>query len=72
MTYQTLIAEAHNQQRTLTAIVEQDARTAYFYIWPTDLFRSQFAVRGCWLRNLLPAPGDGAGHCSPVKCRILS
>ncbi len=56
MTYQTLIAEAHNQQRTLTAIVEQDARTAYFYIWPTDLFRSQFAVRGCWLRNLLPAP----------------
>ena len=41
MTYQPLIAEVHNQQHTLTAIVEQDERTAYFYIWPTDLFRSQ-------------------------------
>lgn len=56
MSYQHLIAEVHNQQRTLTAIVEQDERTAYFYIWPNDLFRSQYAVRGCWLRNLLPAP----------------
>ena len=58
MTYKSLIAEVHNQQHTLTAIVEQDARTAYFYIWPTDLFRSQYAVRGCWLRNLLPAPAQ--------------
>jgi len=58
MTYKSLIAEVHNQQRTLTAIVEQDERTAYFYIWPTDLFRSQYAVRGCWLRNLLPAPAQ--------------
>ncbi|MGP4128901.1 hypothetical protein OJE16_03495 [Pantoea tagorei] len=58
MTYQPLIAEVHNQQHTLTAIVEQDERTAYFYIWPTDLFRSQYAVRGCWLRNLLPAPAQ--------------
>ena len=56
MTYKSLIAEVHNQQRTLTSIVEQDERTAYFYIWPTDLFRSQYAVRGCWLRNLVPAP----------------
>lgn len=56
MTHQPLIAEVPNQQNTLTAIVEQDARTAYFYIWPNDLFRSQYAVRGCWLRNLLPAP----------------
>ena len=58
MTHQPLIAEVPNQQHTLTAIVEQDARTAYFYIWPNDLFRSQYAVRGCWLRNLLPAPAQ--------------
>ncbi|MBE5250877.1 hypothetical protein [Mixta mediterraneensis] len=36
MTYQPLIAEVHNQQHTLTAIVEQNARTAYFYIVNTD------------------------------------
>lgn len=50
------IAEVTNQQQTLIAMVEQDARTAYFYIRPAEAFRSQFAVRGCWLRNLLPAP----------------
>jgi len=50
------IAEVTNQQQTLIALVEQDERTAYFYIWPAEAFRSQFAVRGCWLRNLLPAP----------------
>lgn len=58
MTSYPLIAEVPNQQHTLTAIVEQDARTAYFYIWPSDLFRSHYAVRGCWLRNLLPAPAE--------------
>ncbi|MBK4724148.1 suppressor of fused domain protein [Pantoea agglomerans] len=56
MTQPYQIAEVTNQQQTLIAIVEQDERTAYFYIWPTDAFRQQFAVRGCWLRNLLPAP----------------
>lgn len=56
MTQPYRIAEVSNQQQTLIAIVEQDERTAYFYIWPSDAFRQQFAVRGCWLRNLLPAP----------------
>ncbi|ARJ40649.1 Suppressor of fused protein (SUFU) [Pantoea alhagi] len=56
MTYSQLIAEVTNQQQTLTAIIEQTERAAYFYIWPTEPFRSRFAVRGCWLRNLLPAP----------------
>lgn len=58
MTNQSLLAEVHNQQHTLTATVEQDGRTVYFYIWPADLFRSQYAVRGCWVRNLLPAPAE--------------
>ncbi|MFD1802914.1 suppressor of fused domain protein [Mixta tenebrionis] len=56
MTNSQLIAEVTNQQQTLTAIIEQTERAAYFYIWPTEPFRSRFAVRGCWLRNLLPAP----------------
>lgn len=56
MTQPYQIAEVANQQQTLIAIVEQDERTAYFYIWPAEAFRQQFAVRGCWLRNLLPAP----------------
>lgn len=56
MTQPHQIAEVSNQQQTLIAIVEQDERTAYFYIWPSEGFRTQFGVRGCWLRNLLPAP----------------
>lgn len=58
MTHHPLIAEVWNQQRTLMAIVEQDSRTAYFYIWPAELFRTQYAVRGCWVRNLSPAPAQ--------------
>lgn len=58
MTEPYQIAEVTNQQQTLVALVEQDDRTAYFYIWPAEAFRSQFAVRGCWLRNLLPAPAQ--------------
>lgn len=56
MTRSHPIAEVMNQQQTLLASIEQDDRTAYFYIRPVEAFRSQFAVRGCWLRNLLPPP----------------
>ncbi len=52
------LAEARNPQHTLTATVEQDGRTAYFYLWPDEPLRGQFPVRGCWLRNLLPAPAE--------------
>lgn len=58
MTQSYRIAEVFNQQQTLIASVEQDERVAYFYIWPAEPFRHQFAVRGCWLRNLLPAPAS--------------
>lgn len=56
MTQTYRLAEVFNQQQTLIATVEQDERTAYFYLRPAEPFRGQFAVRGCWLRNLLPAP----------------
>ncbi|MDN4626510.1 suppressor of fused domain protein [Erwinia sp. DT-104] len=58
MTQTYRLAEVFNQQQTLIATVEQDERTAYFYIRPAEPFRGQFAVRGCWLRNLLPAPAQ--------------
>ncbi|MBV4367690.1 suppressor of fused domain protein [Erwinia sp. BNK-24-b] len=58
MTQTYRLAEVFNQQQTLIATVEQDERTAYFYLRPTEPFRGKFAVRGCWLRNLLPAPAQ--------------
>ncbi|OON40952.1 Suppressor of fused protein (SUFU) [Izhakiella australiensis] len=58
MTRSHLILEVTNPQQTLSAVVEQDERTAYLYLWPADALRTQFAVRGCWLRNLLPAPAQ--------------
>ncbi|PIJ48846.1 Suppressor of fused protein (SUFU) [Erwinia sp. OLTSP20] len=56
MTGSPPLLEVTNPQQTLIAVVEQDQRTAYFYLWPAQSLRSRFAVRGCWLRNLLPAP----------------
>ncbi|QKJ86486.1 transcriptional regulator [Paramixta manurensis] len=58
MRHSDLIVEVTNQQQTLTAVIEQNERAAYFYIWPAEPFRTRFAVRGCWLRNLLPAPAQ--------------
>ena len=40
----------------LDAIVEQDERVAYLYVWP--LFRRDLGVLSCWLRNLAPAPEE--------------
>lgn len=38
----------------IIATVEQDNRTAYFYLWgPED---SSFGIKSCWVRNLKPAP----------------
>ncbi len=40
----------------ITAIIEQDNRTAYLYLWgPED---SSFGVKSCWIRNLKEAPDD--------------
>lgn len=37
----------------ITAIVEQDNRVAYFYLWGDT---EQFGVKSCWIRNLSEAP----------------
>lgn len=54
----TMLVELSNVNQTLIALVEQDERTAYFYIYPSDEFRERFRIRSCWLRNLQPAPAD--------------
>ncbi|WP_411704793.1 suppressor of fused domain protein [Edaphovirga cremea] len=52
-----LIAEVSNDKKTLTAVVEQDDRVVYFYIYSTVEFRERFPMmRACWVRNLSPAP----------------
>jgi len=38
------------------AVVEQDDRTAYFYLYPAELHSKKYRMRACWLRNLKPAP----------------
>ncbi|WON78030.1 suppressor of fused domain protein [Serratia sp. UGAL515B_01] len=51
-----VLAEVSNENQTLVAVVQQDSRTAYFYIYPTEEFSERFQVRACWLRNLVVAP----------------
>jgi hypothetical protein len=38
------------------AVVEQDERTAYFYLYPAELQSKKYRMRACWLRNLQPGP----------------
>ncbi len=38
----------------ITAIVEQDNRVVYFYLWGSE--NSNFGVKSCWVRNLKEAP----------------
>lgn len=51
-----VLIQQPNNRHTLYAVVEQDDRTAYFYLYPADLFSNRFKMRACWLRNLKPAP----------------
>src|SRR5688500_9658010 len=38
----------------ITAIVEQDNRVAYFYLWSEKI--EKFGTKSCWIRNLKQAP----------------
>jgi hypothetical protein len=51
----TLI-EQPNGRHTLYAAVEQDDRTAYFYLYTAELISKKYKMRACWLRNLQPGP----------------
>lgn len=56
MNESTLLAEVSNENQTLVAVVQQDSRAAYFYIYPTEEYSERFQVRACWVRNLGTAP----------------
>ncbi|HFJ4328640.1 suppressor of fused domain protein [Serratia liquefaciens] len=51
-----VLAEVSNENQTLVAVVQQDHRAAYFYIYPSEENSERFQVRACWLRNLAAAP----------------
>jgi hypothetical protein len=51
-----VLAEVSNENQTLVAVVQQESRVAYFYIYPEEDYSERFKVRACWLRNLVAAP----------------
>jgi Suppressor of fused protein (SUFU). len=53
-----VLLEQPNNRGTITAVVEQDDRTAYFYLYPSDVLGGRYNMRPCWLRNLVPAPAS--------------
>jgi hypothetical protein len=53
-----VLAEQPNSRHTLYAVVEQDERTAYFYLYPAELQSRKYKMRACWLRNLKPGPAE--------------
>jgi len=54
-----ILAEVSNDKQTLVAMVEQDDRVVYLYIYPREDLRDRFPrMRGCWVRNLSPAPPE--------------
>lgn len=53
-----VLIEQTNSRHTMYAAVEQDERTAYFYLYPAELQSKKYRMRACWLRNLMPAPSQ--------------
>ncbi len=53
-----VLIEQTNSRYTMHAVVEQDERTAYFYLYPAELQSKKYRMRACWLRNLKPAPSQ--------------
>ncbi|MCP2026228.1 hypothetical protein L1276_001372 [Flavobacterium sp. HSC-32F16] len=50
-----VVLELRSPSCPITAIVEQDNRTAYFYLYGDH---EDFGVKSCWIRNLSGAPID--------------
>ena len=49
-----ILLEAESPLCPITAIVEQDDRVAYLYLWGAE--HTQYGTKTCWIRNLKPAP----------------
>jgi hypothetical protein len=52
----TPLLEECSPNGNVNAVVESDGRTVYFYLFGAP--ETQFGMRACWVRNLLPAPAD--------------
>ncbi|GAA3760348.1 suppressor of fused domain protein [Flavobacterium ginsengiterrae] len=50
-----VVLELRSPSCPITAIVEQDNRTAYFYLFGDN---EDFGVKSCWIRNLTAAPEE--------------
>ncbi|MFD2941188.1 suppressor of fused domain protein [Flavobacterium notoginsengisoli] len=50
-----VVLELRSPSCPITAIVEQDNRTAYFYLFGDN---EDFGVKSCWIRNLSKAPEE--------------
>lgn len=50
-----VILELRSPGCPITAIVEQDNRTAYFYLFGDN---EDFGTKSCWIRNLNAAPNE--------------
>jgi len=49
-----ILLEERSPVCPITAIVEQDDRVAYLYLWGDE--NKSFGTKACWIRNLVPAP----------------
>ena len=51
-----ILLEERSPTCPITAIVEQDHRVAYFYLWGDQ--NTRFQTKACWIRNLKEAPEE--------------
>lgn len=49
-----ILIEEQSPTCPITAVVEQDNRVVYFYLWGDE--KTNFGVKSCWVRNLKKAP----------------
>ena len=52
----TVLLENVSPNGNITAVVEQDERVAYFYLWPAQ--ETGLEMRSCWIRNLTAGQDD--------------
>ena len=51
-----VLLEEQSPTCQITAVVEQDNRVAYFYLWGPE--KTSFGIKSCWVRNLKEAPNE--------------
>ncbi|WP_293303879.1 suppressor of fused domain protein [Pedobacter sp. UBA5917] len=49
-----VLLELRSPNCPITAVIEQDNRVAYFYLWGDK--ETDFGIKSCWVRNFIAAP----------------